>query len=278
MEAAAFLAEPVLGGNATAVEMELRRVGGAPAVLVERAADLEARRALLNEEHGHRAARRTCPVGLGGDAVEIAVDAVGDEHLGAVDHVAVAVAPRESADAFHIGAGIRLGHRHRGNNLAGNDARHPFVLLRFAPGLEDMHRGHVGVIEDRVGDAGKRRTAELFGEHDAGERVHLRSAVARRVADAEKAQAAHAAQHLARHVTLLFPGQRLRLDLGLDEPAHLRAEHLMLRREVWRTQIGKRPAVSGPCIGNSVHGGWRLPSRWRRWQRDWREYSRVSAS
>src|SRR4029077_11052885 len=51
----------------------------------------------------------------------------------------------------------------------------------------------------------------------------------------------------------------LRLDLGLDEPAHLRAEHFVLRRKIRGTQIGERPAGSGPCIGNSVHGGWRLP-------------------
>ena len=43
VEAAAFLAEQVLGRDAAILEDELRRIGGAPAVLVERAADAEAR-------------------------------------------------------------------------------------------------------------------------------------------------------------------------------------------------------------------------------------------
>ena len=192
---------------------------------------------------------RAFSVGFRRDAIKVGVHAVGDEHLGAVEDVAVALAAREGADAFHVGAGIRLGDGDRGDDLAGDDAGHPFVLLRLAAGAEDVDRGHVGMNERGNGDARKGRAAELFGQHHGRERIHLRAAVARRIADAEKAQAAHAAQHLARHVALLLPGERVRLDLGLDEAAHLRAQHLMLFREI------RRPARRGVWldVGDLIH-------------------------
>ena len=39
-------------------------------------------------------------LGLRRDAIKIGVDAVGDEHLGAVEHVLIAVAPSDGADAL----------------------------------------------------------------------------------------------------------------------------------------------------------------------------------
>ena len=65
-----------------------------PAGLVERAADAEARRALLDDEHRDRVPRLA---GARGDEVQVGVHAVGDEQLAAVEHprrVAVAARPR----------------------------------------------------------------------------------------------------------------------------------------------------------------------------------------
>ena len=60
------------------------------------------------------------------------------------------------------------------------------------------------------------------------------AAVLGRIADAEEAEFAHPAQHLARHVALLLPLQAMRLDLVLDEAADLRAQQLVLFAEVGR--------------------------------------------
>ena len=87
VKAAPLAAEQVLGGNPALLENELGRVRGAPAVLVESAADTEARRALLDQEHRDRLRGLARRIGLGRDAVEIGMDAIGDEHLRAVQHV-----------------------------------------------------------------------------------------------------------------------------------------------------------------------------------------------
>ena len=84
------------------LEHQFGGVGRAPAVLVERAADTEARRSLLDEEHGDRLATAGQVAGLRGDAIEIGMNAVGDKHLGAVQHIAGIGLARGGADAFHV--------------------------------------------------------------------------------------------------------------------------------------------------------------------------------
>ena len=88
--------------------------------------------------------------------------AVGDEHLGAVEHVGVAVAARGGADALHVGAGVRLGHGDRDDLPARDDVRHVARLLRRRAGIGDVHRGHVGVHQHRDGEAAEGRAAELL--------------------------------------------------------------------------------------------------------------------
>ncbi len=73
--------------------------------------------------------------------------------------------------------------------------------------------------EDRDRGAGERGAPEFLGEHHGAERVHLGAAVFGGVADAEEAEFAHPAQHLARHEALLLPLLAVRLDLLLDEAA-----------------------------------------------------------
>ena len=99
-------------------------------MLVERAADTEAGRAFLHEEHRNLLRGARVGRGFGGDEIEVGVHAVGDEHLRAVEHVGVALAPRRGADRLHVGAGIRLGDGHGRDRPAGDDLRHPARLLR----------------------------------------------------------------------------------------------------------------------------------------------------
>ena len=98
------------------------------------------------------------------------------------------------------------------------------------------------------------RAAELLGEHDRAERVHLGAAVLGRVADAEEAELAHAAQHLARHEALLLPFRAVRLDLALDEAADLRAQRFVLLAEVGRGE-GGRGVCSIRSLNPSSGGG-----------------------
>ena len=103
-----------------------------------------------------------------------------------------------------------------------------FVESEIKPhGLKWEEQGYVPrEVLRRMGELG------FLGEHDRAERVHFAAAVCGRVADAEKAKLAHAAQHLARDVALLLPLHAVRLDLGLDETADLRAQRFVLFTEV----------------------------------------------
>ena len=61
---------------------------------------------------------RSLGVGLADEDDEVGARAVGDEGLGAVDHVFVAVADRRGADAGDVGAGARLGDPEAADLLA----------------------------------------------------------------------------------------------------------------------------------------------------------------
>ena len=118
-------------------------------MLVERAPDVKPGRALLDEKH-RQAAARTLAAGLCRDAVQIGVDAVGDEELGAVEDVAVRPASRRGADALHVGAGVGLRHR---DGVMTSPAMMPGIQrarCSFRAAVEHVHRGHVGVDEHRI--------------------------------------------------------------------------------------------------------------------------------
>ena len=170
----------------------------------------------------------------------------------------IAVAPRGRADGFHVGARARLGHADRDNFFAGDDVRHVFVSLRFRSAVEDVHRRHVGMHEHGDRKAGKGGAAELLGENDGCERVHIRAAIFGRIADAEKAELTHPPQHFARHEALLLPGRSLRLDLGVDEAAHLIAQH-----RVFFAKISGTAGVGFGGRARSSHGRC-FPSRGRK--------------
>ncbi len=227
VEAVAFLPKDVLGGNAAVVEGQFRRVGGAPAMLVEGAGNGEAGGAFLDEEHGDRLAGGALRIGLGGDAVEVGVDAVGDEHLGAVEDEIVAVAAGGGADALHVGAGVGLGDADGGDGVARDDAGHVGGLLGVGARVEEVDGGHVGMDQHGDGEAGVGGAAEFLGQHGGGAGVHRRAAVFLGVADAEEAERAHLAEHVAgdRAVNLPLVGVGLHL-LG-HEAAQLVAQHFV---------------------------------------------------
>jgi hypothetical protein len=118
------------------------------------------------------------PVRLGVDRVPVRVAAVGDEALGAVDDVLVALADGRGAHAGDIGAGVRLGQAERGElEVLGE---HSEVLLLELLGAADRERGGgqaVGaerrrdaraapaelLLDDATVEVGRARTAVLLG-------------------------------------------------------------------------------------------------------------------
>ena len=91
-ETRALLTDPVGDGYPTVVEEQLCRVGGVLADLAERLTAPETFGRRLDRDESDRLRIRRV-LELDGDDDEVCGEPVGDERLGAVDHVLVAVAP-----------------------------------------------------------------------------------------------------------------------------------------------------------------------------------------
>ena len=125
LEAVVLLAEEVADGYLGVVEGHRRRVGCPEAHLVLVLVDRH--RVVLGDNEGGDAAVSGVLVGLGVDREPVGVAAVGDEALGAVDHVLVAAPNRGRAHARDVRAGVGLGQAEGGE--LGLFREHPQVLL-----------------------------------------------------------------------------------------------------------------------------------------------------
>src|SRR5258708_863614 len=156
----------------TILEEELRCIGRAPTVLVECTADAESRRSFFDEKHRHRFAPAADFARLRSNAIEIGMDTIGDEHLGAVENIAGFGFARRGADALYVRARVRLGYRDSADHLTGDDLAHPSGFFRFGPGIEHAPRSNVGVTKSRDCNTGECRPPHFFFEHAASERVN----------------------------------------------------------------------------------------------------------
>ena len=225
VKALVLLAQQVAGRDAHIVKNQLGRVRRQPAGFLERAADCEARRAFFNNEDRHVTPARTS---LGRHKVQIGMHAVGDEHLGAVDHPFVAFTPRVGADAGHVRAGARLADADRRDQLARSHTRQVTGFLCGRTRMVQVRAGHVGVHQHSDDEAGKGGLRQRLGKHQVGQRIALAAAVLALVHEAQQSGPAHTSQHIARHHAGLFPGGRVRLDFFGDESGDLVAQQFVL--------------------------------------------------
>ena len=124
----------------------------------------EALEALLDEE-GADAARAGRRIGLGVDDQRVGDRAVGDPHLRAIEHVAVALAFGARRHRDDVGAGAGLGHRERADMLAGDQLGQIARLLRRRAVAHDLVDAEIGVRA--VGEADRGRGARDFLDRDA---------------------------------------------------------------------------------------------------------------
>ena len=186
-EALALLADAVLDRHRHVVEEELGRR------MIDHGADgpdgeaVSDRLAHVDQQHGHavgrllrflarrRAAQQKHQVGMFGAA---------DPDLLAVDDVAVALAPREGADARRIGAAGRLGDAERLQaQCAGGDLRQiSGLLLGAAVPQHRAHRVHLRV----AGGAIAARAMDLLEDRRRGAQAQSRPAIFLGNQDGEK--------------------------------------------------------------------------------------------
>ena len=169
-------------------------------------------------------------VGLADEDDEVGPRAVGDEGLGAVDDVFVAVADRRGADAGDVGAGAGLGDPEAADLFA-LQARFQ-VLLLLLLGAEQVDRGqdHVGLDrEAHVGAAGA-GVAHALGADQRVEVVAALAAVLLREAEAEEAELARPLHRRGRPVGVL-PLVAVRPQLLLHPRLHRLAQVFVLLAE-----------------------------------------------
>ena len=168
-------------------------------------------------DHERRDPARALTAGPGHDHIDIAHPAAGNERLGAIDHIGVALAPSTGAQRGGVRTGARLGQAIGGDEIhAGKFGQiAPAQLVRAEP--VDHPAGHVvngekrrrrnvaagkGLEDDRGVESRKARTADIFADIDPGE-----------------AQRGRGAQRFDREVLLLVPAGGVRRQLGFGEGA-----------------------------------------------------------
>jgi len=126
--------------------------------LVEVATPLEAGGVSLNEDERHAAPTRG-GIGLGHHDHDIAMISVGDVDLRSVDDEVAAVPSCGGRDALEIGTGAGLGHRDRGDDVAGYHAGQILSLLLLRSVGHDIIGHDVGMQREASPEA---RVAELL--------------------------------------------------------------------------------------------------------------------
>ena len=180
--------------DAEAVEHHLGGVDALVAHLVDLAGDREPLGDLAEPARLLDQQRRQVLVGLLGALVgldehrgEVRRAAVGQPHLGAVDHVVVAVGLRAGLDGRDVGAQVRLRHGEGAGHLPGRELRQVLLLLLLGAvvddhvaddevGVDDARDAHPparDLLDDqRVGRQRLAQTAVLLRDHEP-EQAHL---------------------------------------------------------------------------------------------------------
>ncbi|MNJ22409.1 hypothetical protein D3C77_167800 [compost metagenome] len=142
--------------------------------------------------------------GLGHHHDDVAVAAVGDEGLGTVDDILIAIQYRTGLDRLQVGTGIRFGHGHRTDGLACGHFRQPGVLLRFAAEIHQVAGNDVMHTEaDQPGR--KAGAVDLFSGDHRETPIQLQPAIGRRCGRVEHAQLAGTGPDLTGYAMIGFP-------------------------------------------------------------------------
>ena len=197
-------------GTTASSKIELARVAGPPAHLVfllagPEAADPAADSAswptpsaaaplevtgLLGQDEAGDPLVAVARLGAGGDDEDLAHAGVGDEDLGTVEQVVVALVHRGGGGAAGVAAGARLGEPEPAQHLARGEQRDVAPLLCLGAELHDRRGAEVGMGADGQGVAGI-HLGQLVDRDVVGELVHPGPAQLLGPRDAEQPEVAH---------------------------------------------------------------------------------------
>ena len=147
-------------------------------------------RARLDQKGRDARGARLGRLGPGHDGEEAGPGRIGDEALGAVQQIALALAPRAGGEARGIRAALRLGQAEGADDLAGGQARQIAALLRLGAVDQDAQRADADIgAEERA--EGRRGLAELEGDMHLVDQAEPEPAILRRGGEAEQPQPPH---------------------------------------------------------------------------------------
>src|SRR5690606_19875536 len=107
-------------------------------------------------------------VGLGVDHIGVGIGAVGDPHLAAVEHIALALLVGAQLHAHHVGAGVGLAHGQGADMLTADQLGQVLGFLFGVAVTVDLIDAQVGV--GAVGEGNRRRgAADFFHGNHVGE-------------------------------------------------------------------------------------------------------------
>ncbi len=246
-EGRAGLAEHVVGRHAHVLvaHVGVARVLGALGADADVAHDAHAGRLARHDDHAHALVGRDVGVGHRHHDQERRVAGVRGEPLLAVDQPVVAVEPRARREERRVGAGVGLGHRVTGRDLAVEQRLEVALLLRRAAVVrEDLGVAGVGglaaehrrcparaaedLVHQRELELAEAGASEL-GAQVARPQAALLHALLQRLQDRHRARVAlvvGAAEHVVERLDLVSHERvqpvelALELGLGLEVPGH----------------------------------------------------------
>ena len=128
---------------------------------------------LLHDEHGQTpVGERAVGIGPGQQHQDVGPGGEGAPRLDPVDHPSALGRGGRGDDAGDVGAVVRFGHRHGGQDLGRGQLGQPVLLLLFGPAVDQRPGQDLGPGDERAPDA-ERTPAQLFGGDDHAHVVAL---------------------------------------------------------------------------------------------------------
>ena len=217
-------AEYVLSRHFHIVEDQFAGIGATHAQLVQLRPAGKAFPVALDNECGD-AMGALFRFGLGIDHIDVGIGAVGDPHLGAIEHIVVTALLGPQLHADHIGAGVGLAHGQCAYVLAANQLRQVLGLLFGRAVAVDLVDAQIRMRA--IGQAYRcRGAADLFDSHHVGEVAKPGAAMLLRDGDAQQAEFAKSRPELIGELIVAVDGSGPRRDFGGAERVNLLTQHV----------------------------------------------------
>jgi len=170
-ETGAFDADAITLWHPHLVKINQAGVTGVHADLFDLFADFDALAQLAFVAHGHHDQALVLVLGTiaGVDqhAHPVGLQAVGDPHLLASDHIVIAILARMAFDGCHVAARAGLAHAYAADRIAGNGRCQKLALELLTAKTRQRRRAHIGLHTNRHRDAAAVDMAQGFGHGDA---------------------------------------------------------------------------------------------------------------